>query len=112
MLSVDESISKAYYDEEDGFGSMAKTLKFAEKSNKDVTLEDIRNWFAKTLGRKIQLKAYNSFVAREAYQEYEIDLFFFEDLSTETKTKQPYCLLAVDKLSKYCQVVPIKIQTD
>lgn len=108
MLSVDESISKAYYDEEDGFGSMAKTLKFAQKYNKDVTLEDVKNWFAKNLGRKIQLKGYNSFVAREAYQEYEMDLFFFEDLSKETKTKQPYGLLAVDKFSKYCQVVPIK----
>lgn len=42
MLSVDESISKAYYDEEDGFGSMAKTLKFAQKYNKDVTLEDVK----------------------------------------------------------------------
>ena len=68
MLSVDESISKAYYDEEDGFGSTAKTLKFAQKYNKDVTLEDVKNWFAKNLGRKIQLKGYNSFVAREAYQ--------------------------------------------
>ena len=87
---------------------MAKTLKFAQKYNKDVNLEDVKNWFAKNLSRKIQLKGYNSFVAREAYQEYEMDLFFFEDLSKETKTKQPYGLLAVDKFSKYCQVVPIK----
>ena len=42
MLSVDESISKAYYDEEDGFGSMAKTLKFAQKYNKDVTVEYVK----------------------------------------------------------------------
>ena len=59
---------------------MAKTLKFAQKCNRDVTLEDVKDWFAKNLSRKIQLKGYNSFVAREAYQEYEMD-FFFEDLS-------------------------------
>ena len=46
---------------------MAKTLKFAQKYNKDVTLEDVKNWFVKNLGRKIQLKGYNSFVAREAF---------------------------------------------
>ena len=40
MLSVDESISEAHYDEEDGFGSMAKTLKCSQKYNKGVTLED------------------------------------------------------------------------
>ena len=43
MLYVDESISKAYYDEEDGFGSMAKTLKFTQKSNNYVTVEDAKH---------------------------------------------------------------------
>jgi hypothetical protein len=37
-----------------------------------------------------------------------MDIFFFEDLSKETNTKQPYGLLMVDSFSKYCQVVPIK----
>ena len=68
MLSVDESISKAYYDEEDDFGPMAKKLKFSQTYNKNDTLQDVKNWFAKHLGRKIQLKGYNRFVAREAYQ--------------------------------------------
>jgi hypothetical protein len=47
MVSVDSSIAKAYYDEEDGLGSMAKTLKDAKKYNNEVTLEDVKNWFAK-----------------------------------------------------------------
>ena len=75
MLEKDSAISKAYYDEEDGFGSMTKTFKDAKKYNDEVTLEDVRSWFSKNLGRKIQLKGYNRFVAREAYQEYEMDLF-------------------------------------
>ena len=56
MLSVDESISKAYDDEEDGVDSMAKTLKSSQRYIKYATLEDVKNWFAKNLGRKIQLK--------------------------------------------------------
>ena len=47
-----------------------------------------KKWLAKNLGTKIQLKGYNSFVAREAYQEYEMDLFVFEDLSKETQINQ------------------------
>ena len=113
MLSVDEFISKAYYDEEDCFGSMVKTLKFAQKYNKDVTLEDVKKWFAKNLSRKIQLKGYNSFVAREAHQEYAMDFFFFEDVSEEANNKQQFGLLAVDQFSKCSQVVPLASkQTD
>jgi hypothetical protein len=45
MLEKDSAISKAYYDEEDGFGSMTKTLKDAKKYNDEVTLEDVKVGF-------------------------------------------------------------------
>ena len=108
MVTIENAIGKSYYDEEDGFGSMAKTLKDAKKYNNEVTLEDVKNWFAKHIGTKRQLRGYNSFVAQKSYQYYQTDIFFFEDLSKETETKQPYGLLMVDSFSKYCQVVPIK----
>ena len=47
MVTIEESIKNAYYDEEDGFGSMAKTLKDAKKYNDKVTIDDVKNWFAK-----------------------------------------------------------------
>ena len=108
MVSLEDCIAKSYYDEEDGFGSMAKTLKDAKKYDNSTTLEDVRNWFAKNIGTKRQLRGYNSFVADEPYFEYQIDIFFFEDLSKQTGIKQPYGLLAVDIFTKYCEVVPIK----
>ena len=74
---------------------MAKTLKDAKKYNNEVTLDDVRNWLAKHIGTKKQSKGYNSFVAQEAYQYYQIDIFFFEDLTKETGKTQPYGLLAV-----------------
>ena len=36
MLTIDESISKAYYDDEDGFGSMNKALTEAEKQRESL----------------------------------------------------------------------------
>ena len=56
MLSIDESISKAYYDDEEGFGSMNKTLTDAKRYKEQVSLEDVRNWFAKTIGVKRNLR--------------------------------------------------------
>ena len=89
MLTINESIQKSYYDEGDGFGSMAKTLKVAKKYNNEVTLDDVRNWFGKHIGTNKQLKGYNSFVAQGAYQHHQIHIFFFEDLTKETGKKQP-----------------------
>ena len=51
MLSVDASISKAYNDEEDGFGSMAKTLKLSQRYTKDVTLEDVEHGLDKNFNK-------------------------------------------------------------
>ena len=108
MLTIEESISKAYYDDEDGFGSMNKTLTEAKRYNEKVSLEDVKNWFAKNIGTKRNLKGYNSFVVDQSYVEYQMDLFFFHDLDKESGQKQPSALLMVDIFSKYCVVVPIK----
>ena len=85
MLTIEESIGKVYHDE-NGFGSMSKTLKYAKKCNDEVTIDAGRNWFAKHIGTKRQLQGYNSVVANKDHEYYQIDIFFFEDLSKETKT--------------------------
>ena len=38
MLAIEEAISKAYYDDEDGFGSMNKTLTEAKNTTKKSRL--------------------------------------------------------------------------
>mgnify|MGYP003344810707 FL=1 len=106
-LSKNEAISKIYYDVEDGFSSINATFKEAKKYNKELTLDDVRNWFDKHVGRKKQLSGYNSFVANYAYQEFQMDLFFFEDLNKESKEKQPNALLMIDIFTKYVEVVPV-----
>ena len=60
MLTIDESISKAYYDDEDGFGSMNKNLADARRYSAKVSLEDLRKWFAKNIGTKRNFTGYNS----------------------------------------------------
>jgi len=107
MLSIDDSISKVYYDVDDGYGSISKTFKDAKVYNNDITLQDVKDWFAKKIGTKKNLRGYNSFIVDACYIEYQMDLFFFQDLEKESGKKQPSALIMIDIFSKYCVVVEI-----
>ena len=72
-------IAKIYNDPA-GFGSNTNTLKEAKEVDKTITLADIKEWKAKNVESKTQLKGENSFVASKPYQEYQMDLMFFIDL--------------------------------
>jgi hypothetical protein len=109
MVSIEHAISKAYYDDEDGFGSMNKTLTDAKRYNEKVSLENVKEWFAKNIGVKRNLRGYNSFIADRCYEEYQMDLFFFQDLEKESGQKQPSALLMVDisaNTAWWCQPRP------
>jgi len=108
MISISDAITRAYNDDENGFGSIAKTLKDAKTINPNVTLDDVKKWFESNIGSKTQLKGYNSFIVNGAYKEYQIDLFFFQDLEKETNKKQPYAMICIDIFTKFLHVVPIK----
>ena len=77
-MSKDSIISKIYYDPA-GYGSMQTTLQDARKIDKTITSDDIKQWFHKKC-RKTSLKGYNSFVASEPREEYQMDIMFFYGL--------------------------------
>ena len=104
MSEKDSVIDKIYHDKA-GFGSMKTTLDDARKIDKTITMDDVKKWFDKNVERKTNLKGYNSFVASETREEYQIDIMFFNDL------KDPdygFALLLVDIFTKYCAVIPLK----
>ena len=75
MSSIQDIIKQVYYDPA-GFDGIKKTFEDARKKDKNITLNDVKEWFEKNIEQKKQLKGYNSFVANEAKFEYQIDLFF------------------------------------
>ena len=79
MSEKDSVIDKIYHDKA-GFGSMKTTLDDARKIDKTITMDDVKKWFDKNVERKTNLKGYNSFVASEPKEEYQIDIMFFTDL--------------------------------
>ena len=66
------------------FSSKKATLQNAREKDKSIKMSDIDDFFKKNVEMKKQLKGYNSFIAPEAYYEYQIDLMFFSDLKNKS----------------------------
>ena len=105
-MNKDQIIEKVYHDPA-GYGSINNTLADAIQYDPTITYEDVRKWKDSNLEKKRQLRGYNSCIASKAFQEFEIDIFFFADL----KDSFAGGLLLVDILNKYCQFVPIHGKT-
>ena len=107
-MDKDKIIAQVYNDPL-GFGSNHNTLKDARKLDSSITLQDIIKWKSSNIERTTQLKGYNSYIPRAPYEEYQVDLFFMNDLPD-----QDYKLgiLMVDIFTKYTEVVPLKDKTE
>ena len=80
-MDKNEIIKKVYYDPA-GFGSIQATLKDARNKDKTININDVKAWFKRNVERKTNLKGYNSFVANEPFEEFQMDPCFFDDLSS------------------------------
>ena len=47
---------------------MKETLKEAKHFNKEITYDNVKDWFDKSVTRKTQLRGYNSFIASHPYE--------------------------------------------
>ena len=90
------------YKDKSGFSSIQKTYQEANAKDSTITLQNVRDWFAKNVERKKQLKGYNSFINDGAQEEYQVDLAFFK-----AKDKIESGLVMIDIFSKYAVVIPI-----
>jgi hypothetical protein len=93
------------------FGSLADTLKRARLINSQITMEDVKRWRTENENAEKKPTKYNSWVAGESREEFQIDLFFFDDLKPrdpKTKKKETQdinaALMVVDIFSKRCRV--------
>ena len=109
-----EIINKIYEDLA-GYGSKKETLADAREKDKTIKLEDVNVFFDKYVERKKQLKGWNSFIAQEAYEEFQVDLFFtsdWDEFDELGKQKFGVGLLMIDIFTKYITVIPIKSKSE
>ena len=80
-------------------------------------MEDVKRWRIENYNLEKRPRKFNSWVANRPFEEFQADLFFFDDLrqrekATKGKVKEPvdYAagLLVVDTFNKQLAVVPIE----
>ena len=81
------------------------TYEDAKQKDKSISYVDVKKWFEANIERKTQLKGYNSFIASEPKEEYQMDRFFMNYL------KDPEFnigLLMVDIFTKFVSIIPME----
>ena len=102
-MSKSDIISKIYNDPS-GYGSIKTTLADAKLKDKTIKLDDVKNWFNKNVEQKTKHSGQNSFVAKKPFEEFQVDLFFINDLENQ---KYKVGLLMIDIFTKYLTVIPL-----
>lgn len=102
MTDKEKVISNVY---NEFYGSINNTLKDAQKIDPTIKYQDVKQWFDRSFTRKTNLKGYNSFIANYPFQEFQMDLFFINDLEDQEFTTG---LLVIDIFTKFITVVPLK----
>ena len=90
------------------YGSIRETYNDAHKKDASIKYQDVKNWFDNSFTRKTNLRGFNSYIADYPHQEYQMDLFFINDLENqEYKTG----LIMIDIFTKFISVVPLKTKS-
>ena len=108
MSQKEEAINNIFHDRS-GYGSIKKTYDDAKKKDSSITLKDVKEWFQKNVQQKKQLRGFNSFVAPFSNYEYQVDLFFINDLPEQ---KYKVGMMMIDVFSKYMVVLPLTGKTE
>jgi hypothetical protein len=107
-MSKNEIISKIYFDVS-GYGSIQNTLKESKQKDKTITLDNVKEWFKSNVEQKTKYSGQNSYIAQKPYEEYQVDLFFINDLENQ---KVKVGMLMVDIFTKYMVVIPINSKSE
>ena len=84
----EEIIKEAF---EGSRGSLAATLKRARLlTSQRITMDDVKKWRLENTNKekKTDRKSFNSWVANTRKEEYQVDLFFFQDLKKKLVMKE------------------------
>ena len=84
---------------------LGKKAKASNLTITTITKKYVEGWFSRTVGKRGQPSGQNSFLAPYPSSEFQIDLFFINDLGPQ---KLNTCMVCVDNFSKYAVVVPLQ----
>ena len=117
-LTKEQVISKIYYNNETGFGSIQETFKKPKAENPDITITDVREFMRKQPNKQIKgYRGTTSFTAPFARFEYQIDIMYMTPWASKPKPEvkisvekgtPKQALVVIDIFSKYADVKPME----
>ena len=104
---VNAILSKIYYNVDTGFGSIAKTLKEAQKVDPSIKRETVADFLSRQeVKQRKKRRVDNSFVPFGPREQFQVDLADFG------RGSEPrYAFLAIDIFTKKLVVVPVRDKT-
>ena len=104
----DRIIRQVYYDVDTGFGSIKNTYDDAHQILNNFSYENVKDFLERQKSRQTKgYRGFNSYVAREPFQEIQIDIADFT-MSGAVNDGYRYLFVAVDICTKLCHGVKIK----
>jgi len=102
-------LKNIYYDPETGFVSADKLLRKAKEAGISTTLKDVQDFINKQFTAQVHRqqkrpKAYQSVVAPEYGNNYQMDLLIYDRF---TYNKYKYMLVVIDVYSRFVAVRPL-----
>jgi hypothetical protein len=102
--STNAKISKVYEDRS-GFGSMAQTIKDVKRYYPEINKTDVDRWYKANVERNVvQRSGYNSYVAKEPLEEFQIDLF---NMKIKEDDEYKMAIGAIDIFTKVATVIAV-----
>ena len=77
----------------------------ARDKDKSIKYADVKTWFEQNIEQTGKYRGTNSYVAPNAYFEYQMDIAFFNDLKDPEYNQ---ALVMIDIFSKYAVMKPLK----
>lgn len=112
--NINNILHSIYYNikNKNAYSSILKLLNAARKINRNINLEDVKNWLNKQetyTTHKISFRKFkrNPIIVSKIDQEWQIDLMDVSKLS-KYNNKYNFILVCIDVLSKYLWLEPIK----
>ena len=101
-------IRQVYYDVDTGYSSIQQTYKDSKQILNTITLQDVKDFLQKqSLRQTKRYRNYNSYVADEPLQEFQVDLADYSK-SAEHNDGYAYALCCIDIFTKYAYCIPLK----
>ena len=102
--STNAKISQVYEDRS-GFGSMAQTIKDVKRYYPEINKTDVERWYKANVERNVvQRSGYNSYVAKEPLEEFQIDLF---NMKIKEDEEYKMAIGAIDIFTKVATVIAV-----